>query len=135
MIRRITLSSALLILLLTGACIQTQSGGEYEVTVAQVREKLNSGEDIVLLDVRTVSEYTGPLGHVDSSLLIPLNDLESRIGELEKFRDKEIIVICRTGINSGSATKILRENNFKAFNMLGGMVEWNNQHSEDKKEE
>jgi rhodanese-related sulfurtransferase len=45
--------------------------------------------------------------------------------ELEKFKDKELIVICSSGIRSGSATRFLRKMGFEAFNMEGGMQAWN----------
>jgi rhodanese-related sulfurtransferase len=124
-----------LILISAGSCIQAQTPGENEITVNQVREKINAGEDIILLDVRTESEYTGALGHVDSSVLIPLDELDARINELENYKDKEIIVICRSGNRSGYATRILRDKDFKAFNMLGGMLEWNAQLKQRKEEE
>ena len=124
-----------LILISVGSCIQAQTPAENEITVNQVREKINADEDIILLDVRTESEYTGALGHVDSSVLIPLDELDARINELENYKDKEIIVICRSGNRSGYATRILRDKNFKAFNMLGGMLEWNAQLKQRKEEE
>ena len=134
MINKTILVLILANLLVIGACIQAQSTEKFEVSVAQVKGKLDAGEDIVLLDVRTESEYTGSLGHVDSSLLIPLNKLEGQLEQLEKYRKIEIIVICRSGNRSGYATKILRENNFKAFNMLGGMIAWNNMIIKEKDE-
>ncbi len=75
--------------------------------------------------MRTEPEFDGPLGHVQGSVLIPLNELEARLEELEAYTDNEIIVICRSGNRSGQATRILREEGFKAFNMVGGMRAWN----------
>lgn len=121
-------------LIFLNSCSQAQTAGENELTVIQVQEKINSQEDIVLLDVRTGEEYTGPLGHIDSSLIIPLGELEARMGELEKYKEYEIIVICHSGNRSAYATRILLDNDFKAYNMLGGMIKWNN-YTEQQKED
>ena len=84
------------------------------------------------LDVRTAEEHK--IKSIPDTDCIPVQEIEKRIVELDKYRDKKIIVYCRSGNRSGTATKILNENGFKAFNMLGGMNEWNgevvNQESE-----
>lgn len=122
-------------LVFLSACSQAQIPGENEITVKQLKEKVDAGEEIILLDVRSEEEYTGSLGHIDSSLLIPLGELDARIEELEEYKDLEIVVICRSGNRSGYATRILRDNDFKAFNMLGGMIEWNNYIEQQKEED
>jgi rhodanese-related sulfurtransferase len=80
---------------------------------------------VVLLDVRTEGEFSGPLGHLRGAILIPVQELEERVGELEQFRGRTIIAYCRTGNRSGFATTFLRERGFTAWNMAGGMVRWN----------
>ena len=66
--------------------------------------------------------------HYDKSIpdtdCIPVQEIEKRIGELEQYRDKKIIVYCRSGNRSGTATKILNENGFDAYNLIGGMNGW-----------
>lgn len=94
------------------------------ITISEVRERVAKANP-VLLDVRTPQEYEGPLGHVEGSILIPLQELETRLSELDQFKTDEIIVICRSGNRSGKATAFLRNNGFKALNMLGGMLKWN----------
>ena len=78
---------------------------------------------VLLLDVRTVQEHAAQ--HITESLLIPVQDLESRIHELDRFKDKKIVVYCRSGNRSNIATEILREHGFNAYNMSGGMLRWN----------
>jgi len=95
------------------------------LSVDQVLDKISTDSTIFLLDVRTEPEFDGPLGHIEGSVLIPLSDLETRLEELEPYTDKEIIVICRSGNRSGKATIMLREEGFKAINMVGGMRSWN----------
>jgi adenylyltransferase/sulfurtransferase len=125
MSRKLTGLLILVNLIVFNACSQAQPSGEYDISVADVREKIAAGDSIVLLDVRTEAEYDGSLGHVDSSFLIPLSDLAKKMDELEKYKEQEIIVICRSGNRSGYATKLLRDKGFKAFNMTGGMIAWN----------
>ena len=74
--------------------------------------------------MRTPEELKGPLGKLDNVVNIPLQELESRLSELEKFRDREIVVICKIGKRSEVATDILIQNGFNAKNIHGGMVEY-----------
>jgi rhodanese-related sulfurtransferase len=94
------------------------------MTVSELKNKLENKSDIVVLDVRTPEELAGPLGKINEVINIPIQELEKRIGELEKYKDKEIAVICRSGVRSAKGTKILNENGFKAKNVLGGMIEY-----------
>ncbi|MEK7671532.1 MAG: rhodanese-like domain-containing protein, partial [Bacteroidota bacterium] len=74
---------------------------------------------------RTPEEYTGELGHIDHSLLLPVQELEKRIGELERYKGITILAVCRTGRRSAKATEILTKSGFKAISVEGGMVKWN----------
>jgi len=104
------------------------------ISVEQVKAKIDSLEQILLLDVRTCEEYDGTMGHIEGSMLIPLYELEDRLAELDEYQNREIIVICRSGNSSGIGTQILIENGYKALNMAGGMIAWNNM-LEDKKKD
>lgn len=87
-------------------------------------EKYKSDSALVVLDVRTERELLGSLGKLDRVINIPVQVLESRIGELSKYKGNEIAVICRTGNRSDLATDILRAKGFNAKNVLGGMAEY-----------
>ena len=113
---------------------RAQSPREDDVTVQDVRGKMKADSNLVLLDVRTQEEFDGPLGHLSGGILIPLGELESRLPELDTYRGKEIIVYCRSGNRSRTATNIMREKGFKAFNMLGGMKAWNSMLAADTTE-
>ena len=79
--------------------------------------------NLVILDVRTQSEYNE--GHLENAVLIPLNELESRLGKILPCKDSEIIVYCKSGARSAQASYILDSNNFtKVFNVLGGITAW-----------
>lgn len=120
--------SIAVVVILAALFLYAQSGqdkGFTSVTPQEVKTKIANKEDIVLLDVRTVQEYNGPMGNIEGSILIPVQELGSRVKELAKFKDKEIIVYCRSGNRSRVGTQILMENGFNAINMLGGMRAWN----------
>jgi rhodanese-related sulfurtransferase len=105
--------------------LKGQGEREDEVSVEQVRQMIAEKDSVVLLDVRTVPEFDGSLGHIEGAILLPLAELESRMSELEKYKNLELILICRSGNRSGRATQILRDNEFEAYNMQGGMLAWN----------
>ncbi len=111
----------LFLILISVSCAQQNVPS---ITVDELRQQMAKDSTLIILDVRTSPELTGPLGKIDNVINIPVQSLESRISELEKFKDKEIAVICRTGRRSAIATKILNDNGFKSENVLGGMVEY-----------
>jgi len=79
--------------------------------------------ELIVLDVRDQPEYN--FNHICNATLIPLSVLESRLNELEPYNDTEIIIYCRTGSRSASASQILVNNGFtKVYNMNGGITEW-----------
>jgi rhodanese-related sulfurtransferase len=84
--------------------------------------QLQNDTSTVLLDVRTLEEHIGE--RIGNTPLIPVHELEQRIHELDKFKDRTIIVYCRSGNRSGSATTILRKHGFNALNMQGGIIRW-----------
>ncbi|UCE15212.1 MAG: rhodanese-like domain-containing protein [Candidatus Bathyarchaeota archaeon] len=79
--------------------------------------------DLVVLDVRTQSEYDR--GHIYETVLVPHTELDARIGELTGRENHEIVVYCRSGVRSVTASEILDSHNFtKVYNMLGGIQAW-----------
>lgn len=109
---------------LTIAMIQKTSPSN-NMTFAQVREMIEKDSSIVLLDVRTLSEWNGDSGHLKGAILIPVQELEARVKELEPQKHKTIIAYCRSGNRSNTATKFLSSKGFNVFNMEGGMIQWN----------
>ena len=115
---------SLFIVLLLSAISCAQQEDKSYMEMADFIKKYNSDTTLVVLDVRTEQELSGSLGKLDRVINIPVQVLEDRIGELSKYKEKEIAVICRTGNRSGVATEILRKKGFNAKNVLGGMVEY-----------
>ena len=72
------------------------------MTVQELKKLMKDDSTLVILDVRTPAELVGPLGKIDNVINIPIQELESRVGELIKFKDKEIAVICRSGNRSNT---------------------------------
>ena len=88
-------------------------------------------EDVLFLDVRTSQEFNYD-GSIKNALLIPVNVLEKKITLLEYYRDKKIIVYCRSGRRSRLATEFLKKNNFNAINLEGGYLAWEEYFSAQK---
>jgi rhodanese-related sulfurtransferase len=79
--------------------------------------------DALMLDVRENSEYTD--GHIPKSKHIPLGQLGKRLSELDKYKDKPIVAVCRSGSRSGHACGMLRKAGFEnVHNLSGGIMAW-----------
>ncbi len=78
-------------------------------------------EEVVLLDVRSEGEYNND-GRIEGARLIPLDVLEKNLSALPK--EKKIIVYCRSGSRSISASRLLEQHGFKVYNMNGGINAW-----------
>lgn len=117
------LLSIFLISLISVSCAQNVA--DHTIDVDSLRQKMKTDTSFVLLDVRTPSELTTPpLGHIDGGMNIPVQQLEQRVNELEPYKDKEIVVICRSGHRSSIATGILLKHGFNATNVAGGMLRY-----------
>jgi rhodanese-related sulfurtransferase len=104
----------------------TQLNHVRQLSAQEVSERLASVTPPFILDVREPQEYTGELGHVASSALIPLRELAERAGELQAQKARPIVVVCRSGVRSTTAAAILEGLGFEhVYNMQGGMVDWN----------
>ena len=80
-------------------------------------------EDALVVDVREPDEYVS--GHVPDSRNIPLSRLDERMGELEKFKEAPVILVCQTGARSGDACGKLTKKGFtKLHNLEGGIAAW-----------
>ncbi|MBI4550726.1 MAG: molybdopterin-synthase adenylyltransferase MoeB [Candidatus Latescibacteria bacterium] len=105
----------------------------HEMTVAQVREKLEKKEPFVLVDVRELDEYAE--GFIDGAIHIPRGFLELRIENAVNDRDKEIVLYCAGGNRSALAAKSLEEMGYtNVISMAGGMTGWRNAGYPAKKE-
>lgn len=92
-----------------------------EVTVEELKARIDREDSFVLLDVRESQEFD--ICRIPGSVLIPLGDLQSRMPELQAGGD--LIVHCKSGVRSGKAVKLLREaGHIGAKNLKGGILAW-----------
>jgi rhodanese-related sulfurtransferase len=104
---------------------QAPAGGDSSlITTAAAAQIVAEDSTAVLLDVRTEAEFKGETGHLAKAVLIPVQVLAERIGELKQYKNRVIVVYCRTGHRSTTATEILRNEGYKAYNMAGGITRW-----------
>ncbi len=91
-----------------------------DITVQELRERLEKGEKLNLIDVREPNEYAEDnIG----GTLIPLGELPYRIDDLDGMQDEEVIVHCRSGARSARGQQFLEENGFNNVrNLVGGML-------------
>ena len=95
------------------------------LSISEAVQLVNS-EGGVFLDIRDAADYAR--GHITDALHIPSVALAARAGELEKFREKPVVVVCKMGHSAGPATKTLRSEGFsRAQKLSGGMMEWDAQ--------
>ncbi|MDX8385665.1 MAG: rhodanese-like domain-containing protein [Gallionella sp.] len=88
--------------------------------------QLINHKDATVLDIREESEFKR--GHLLNAKWIPIGKLKARIGELEKYKDKPLVVVCRTGSRSGSACAMLVKLGFdNAYILAGGIINWQKQ--------
>ena len=98
-----------------------------QMSVQELKRKLDKGEDFLLLDVRSPQERQ--IASLDGTL-IPVDDLMERIEELEEARQagREVVVYCRSGLRSQTAAELLQDHDFKnVSNLAGGILAWSDE--------
>jgi len=97
----------------------------HQLTPHELQALLLTPAPPLLLDVREEEEFHGELGHIPNSRLIPLKQLSARAVELEGWKDKPVVAICRAGVRSATAAAILIGLGFtQVSNLKGGMLDW-----------
>jgi adenylyltransferase/sulfurtransferase len=97
---------------------------EGEIEVTEVKQKLDRGDNFVLIDVREPHEYR--IASIPGSKLIPLGEVGKRLGELDPQAD--IVIHCKSGMRSAKACGILKAAGFQHVrNMKGGILAWSDQ--------
>jgi molybdopterin/thiamine biosynthesis adenylyltransferase/rhodanese-related sulfurtransferase/molybdopterin converting factor small subunit len=96
-------------------------GQEFEITPAELKAKMDRGDDFVLIDVREPEEYA--IARIQGSRLIPRATLPERVHELSSADD--IVVHCKSGVRSGMAVDFLKQAGFRRVkNLVGGILRW-----------
>jgi rhodanese-related sulfurtransferase len=103
---------------------ETQRGGR-GVSPQELVNLVNK-EGAVVIDVRDSKEFAA--GHIVDAVNVPHTSLESRLAELEKYKEKPVTIVCKMGQHAGAAGAMLRKAGFASVSRLsGGMTEWRNQ--------
>jgi len=96
---------------------------KYKTTSAVGAVGLINETETAIVDVREPHEYAK--AHIENSLNIPINKFDKRLEELEKYRDKTLIITCQTGTRSPQACKKLTKAGFEnVYTLSGGMQGW-----------
>jgi len=108
------------------------SGGALLWPVLTQRGKRASAQEVTLLinrskatvvDVREATEFAA--GHLPDAKNIPLGELSKRIGELDKFKSKSVVLVCQSGARANSAAGVLAKAGFAdVVNLDGGIAAW-----------
>ena len=98
-----------------------QVSEEFQITVDELKDKIDKDQEVVLLDVRERMEWE--IARLQKAVLMPVAQVPGRVNELSTA--DEIVVYCKTGIRSARITNFLRELGFrKVKNLVGGIDEW-----------
>ena len=97
-------------------------GGKFAITPQKATELINR-EEAVVVDVRPIADFSK--GHIINAVNIPMNGLKNQLGRLDKYKQKPVIVACRSGAQSAGAGKQLRNAGFeKVYDLKGGIMAW-----------
>jgi len=114
------------LLLLFGFLNCGKSQSIMTISPQEVKAKLDTNKNVILIDVRSSEEFEGELGHIPGAILRPLPEINKWSEEFLKQKDQEIIMVCRSGNRSSRSTAFFQEQGFtNVKNLAGGMLEWN----------
>ncbi|MEA3409978.1 MAG: VTT domain-containing protein [Pseudomonadota bacterium] len=89
------------------------------------RDRIDSDDDLLVLDVRTAEDFTGEQGHIEGAVNIPVEDLQERMGELCDYLERTVAIVCRTDGRSAKAALLLTEEGFADVHIVRrGMTGW-----------
>jgi len=99
-----------------------KGGGGKNVSVAQATLLINR-QDALVVDVRETAEWSA--GHIPAARHFPLSQFAKHLVEIEKFKDKPVVLVCASGNRSSAAARMLEKAGFaQVFNLAGGMRAW-----------
>jgi uncharacterized membrane protein YdjX (TVP38/TMEM64 family) len=101
--------------------------------ITQLKQRLDAGEHMLVLDVRTAEDFAGEQGHIAVATNIPVEELAVRLAEISDYQERPVIIVCRTDRKSVQAAQILAQNGFADVHVARmGMTAWNEQGYEIK---
>lgn len=114
------LSTAFVVLLCLFILNETRRSGR-SLTARELTVMVNQ-DTAVLVDIRPKKDFTA--GHIAGAVSIPNDKLASRISELDKFKDKTVIVVDENGMHAGTACTALGKAGFQVAKLSGGVASW-----------
>jgi rhodanese-related sulfurtransferase len=102
--------------------IAQATGGAKQVGTLEATRLMNAG-DALVLDIRDSGEFNG--GRIPKSKNIPFTDLDKRLDDIARFKEKPVIVTCRGSAKSGAAARLLKAKGFtQVVQLAGGFPAW-----------
>ncbi|MCP5407676.1 MAG: VTT domain-containing protein [Chromatiaceae bacterium] len=93
--------------------------------VGELKQRLDAGENLLVLDVRTAADFVGEQGHLAAARNLPLEELPAHVEEMEPWMEKTVALVCRTDRRSAKAAAILAGAGFSDVHVVrGGMTAW-----------
>ena len=118
------LALLIILLMLSGTSLLSTIRGIKQIGPTEATQLINH-EGGIVIDVREDKEFTQ--GHIINSVHMPMGNVQQRIAEIEKYKQKPIIVSCRSGARSSTVCGWLRKHNFEnVSNLKGGVMAWQN---------
>lgn len=96
------------------------------LSIDALKARLDQGQDLLVLDVRTRADFVGEQGHIAAARNIPLEELETRMEEITPYLERPIALVCRTDRRSAKASRALTARGFSHVHVVtNGMTAWN----------
>ncbi|QTP57261.1 rhodanese-like domain-containing protein [Billgrantia antri] len=116
------LVGAFLLVLTAWIAYEARNSASSGVSSSQATQLINR-EDAVILDTREAGDFKA--GHIAGARNIPQSRIDERVGELEKVKDKPVIVVCKSGQASGiTVAKLAKAGFSRVYKLKGGMMQW-----------
>lgn len=93
-----------------------------QITAEEAKKIMDSGEDVVILDVREQDEFDE--GHIPGAIMIPYTEIENKAEQMLPDKDKQILVYCRSGRRSKIASESLAKLGYTNIKEFGGIIDW-----------
>lgn len=118
----LSLAFVVILALLLRSIVASRVSGVKEVAPQEAIRLINQ-QDAAVVDVRLENEFRD--GHILNAVNAPLGSLDAKVKDLNRYKDKPIILNCRSGQRSAQAARILRKHGFEqVYNLAGGLMAW-----------
>jgi uncharacterized membrane protein YdjX (TVP38/TMEM64 family)/rhodanese-related sulfurtransferase len=95
------------------------------LSITELKQRLDSGGDALLLDVRSGADFVGQQGHIAGATNISLEELSARLEDISDYQERPVYIVCRTDKRSARAALLLAERGFADVHVArGGMTDW-----------